>query len=364
MGVYEILLYYYIAWILAGIGLSLLFNSLFFIKKKSGKVVFGIGFILLVPIGCFKVYEIRSDIERWNRLGPFFQAIDKNKYNKVKQLIEEGQNVNEENSQIYPSTPLLYAIDKKNIRVVRLLVENGADVNYETRNPLSTPLEDAIDKGDTAIVNYLLEHGANVSLRNDKNAQNPEDATVDLLLSKNMFETMVKHGSDFDGIKNNYEIVYYLLANKADFNTKLENESTFLKFEIAKRDTAILDYLLEHGAQVYPRDTVYTEYPIEYATVNLSASKEIVEALLKHGADADCNQGAPLKGAVSKNNYEVVRCLLEHGAKVEHYLPELENRAKRNFDFLKGRSTFPEDSIKTVRILELLEKYASNKESE
>ena len=102
-------------------------------------------------------------------------------------------------------------------------------------------------------------------------------------------------------------------------------------------------------------------YPIEYTTVNLSTSKEVVEALLKHGADANCNQGIPLKAAVSKNNYEVVRCLLEHGAKVEPYLPELESRAKRNFDYLKGRSTFPEDSLQTVKILELLEEYSSKK---
>ena len=272
MGGYEILLYYYIAWILAGIGLSLLFNSLFFIKKKSGKVVLGIGLILLVPIGCFKVYEIRSDIERWNRLGPFFQAIDKNKYNKVKQLIEEGQDVNKDRIS-YPATPLTYAINKGEIRIVQLLVENGADVNYETYNHWPTPLEEAIDKGDIAIVNYLLEHGANVSSKGDRTS-------------------------------------------------------------------------------------------IVFAIKSFSANKEIVEALLKHGADINGNDGEPLKGAVSENNYEIARCLLEHGATVEPYLPQLENQAKRNFAYIRGRKSNTEDSLQTVKILELLDEYSSKKAME
>ena len=72
---FEILFYYYIACILGIVGFVLLFTSLFFIKQKSGKVAFGISLILLVPISYFKVYEIRSEIEMWNNLGPLLQAI-------------------------------------------------------------------------------------------------------------------------------------------------------------------------------------------------------------------------------------------------------------------------------------------------
>ena len=268
--------YYYFAFPVFIIGIIIILLSLL-IKKKSDKIFFGIaGLICLIPFIHVMINNIQIDIENRNDLGPFFQAIDKGKYDKIKQLIEEGQDVNEENISAYPPTPLLYAIDKKNIRTVRLLVENGANVNFKPSRNGSRPLDCAIARGDTAVLNYLLERGADVSLRD--------------------------------------------------------------------------------GA-----DSIYS---IEYATVNLSASKEVVEALLKHGADADCNQGAPLKGAVSKNNYEVVRCLLEHGAKVEPYLPELEDRAKRNFDYLKGRNSFPEDSLQTVKILELLEEYSSKQESE
>ena len=261
----------------ATVGITLLILSFGIgIKRIWGKVVFILGLICFLPHVLLFIHNIQIDIENWNDLGPFFQAIDKGKYDKIKQLIEEGQDVNEENISAYPPTPLLYAIDKKDIHSVRILVENGADVNFKPSRNGSRPLDCAIARGDTAVLNYLLDHGADISLRDEA-------------------------------------------------------------------------------------DSIYS---IEYATVNLSASKEVVEALLKHGADANCNQGIPLKVAVSKNNYEVVRCLLEHGAKVEPYLPELENRAKRNFDFLKRRSSFPEDSIKTVKILELLEEYSSKKAEE
>ena len=83
------------------------------IKRVGGKVVLTLGFICFIPLVHLFIHNVQIDIKNWNNLGPLLQAIDKSKYDKVKQLIEEGQDVNKENHQAYPSTPLLYAIDKK-----------------------------------------------------------------------------------------------------------------------------------------------------------------------------------------------------------------------------------------------------------
>jgi hypothetical protein len=221
------------------IGCILLLMSLFAIKLKrvAGKIVFVTGIIFLVPFGFFITQRMQDSRSSWNELGPLLQAIDKNKYSKVNQLIQNGYDVNEDRLYTYPSTPLTYALTKGNIRIIQLLVENGANVNAKPNNG-SKPLMEAIFLKDTTILNYLLEHGADM---------------------------------------------------------------------IPEKET---------GTPIYP-----LSYAIGLSdwrdTATLTASKAVVEALLKHGADPNAcsdNGFTPLQEAIERKNYEVVRCLLEYGA--------------------------------------------------
>ncbi|GHT12143.1 hypothetical protein FACS189426_15070 [Bacteroidia bacterium] len=268
MGDLSVLLYVYLFLFLVMVGLLFLMLSFVVgIKKIAGKIVFVVGILCCIPFTYLCI--LNYDNSHWECLGPFFQSIEKKKYDKMKQLIEEGYDVNENNRCAYESTPLSYAVHKGDIRSVQLLVEHGADPNLEP-NIGSTPLDEAIYKGDTAILNYLLDHGADVSL---------------------------KTGS------------------------------------------------------------VNPIFPIEFATVNLSANKDIVEALINHGADVNVNNCEPLRGAIRNHNYEVVRCLLEHGAEADKHIEILRRQAIHTLEYLKEHKWY-NDTLPAVKIIELLEEYA------
>jgi len=254
------ILYFNIVFLVIGIG-AVIVSFIIGIKRIAGKLFLVAGIICCIPYLYLLKQDIQSNIDKWNNLSPLFRAIEKKKYDKVKQLISEGCDINEDNIYINPPTPLTYAIDKGNIRIVKLLVENGANVNFiSSINPtLNLPLSQAIFKGDTAIVNYLLQHGADVS---------------------------------------------------------------------AKKDF----------------------FPIEFA-INCN-NKDVVESLIKYGADVNTNQGKPLYAAVSDYKYEITKCLLEHGATAhDNNMQGMINIAK----YVGAERDI--DSLQQAKMLELLNKY-------
>jgi ankyrin repeat protein len=167
--------------------------------------------------------------------------------------------------------PLLQAIDKNKYDKVNKLIQSGYDVNEDRFYTYpSTPLTYAIDKSDIRIIQLLVENGA-------------------------------------------------------DITAKPNNGITPLETAIFRRDTVILNYLLEQG--ILEKETKTPVYPLQYAislsdwrdTTTLLASRNVVEALLKHGvdpnaySDEDCT---PLQKAIMYKNDKVVRLLLEYGAEM------------------------------------------------
>jgi len=151
--------------ILAISGAINLIISMFLIKRRKafGKVLFTIGFMCVFPFLWLNITEIKRTKQKWDRLGPLIQAIEKQDYKKAGKCIQEGHNVNEINEYAYPDTPLKYAIKKNDIEMVKLLVENGADVNLGKD---SEALRTAIGEKNVTIVGYLLEKGADVIVKN------------------------------------------------------------------------------------------------------------------------------------------------------------------------------------------------------
>ena len=169
--------------------------------------------------------------------------------------------------------PLLQAINKNKHDKVSKLIQAGYDVNKEGDSYPSTPLTYAIRNGNFQIIQLLVENGANT-------------------------------------------------------NTEPIQGLSPLNEAILRGDVLIVNYLLEHGAEVSPKGNPRNALqPIEYAT-RLSRCKEIIEALLKYGADVNSavsGTGTPLYGAIAHKNYEVVRCLLEHGADISLHGGKLES---------------------------------------
>ena len=66
----------------------------------------------------------------------------------------------------YPYTPLMQAIGPENFENITLLVEAGADVNYQDPITGDTPVISAADLNQYDIVYYLIQQGADYRLKN------------------------------------------------------------------------------------------------------------------------------------------------------------------------------------------------------
>ena len=125
-------------------------------------------------------------------------------------------------------------------------------------------------------------------------------------------------------------------------------------------DTAIVNYLLEKGADV---STKGYSYPVEIAIRSYKPnSLEVIKSLVKYGADINTNNGTPLSEAMSPYNhdYDIAYYLLEQGAKVDN-LPAFKSEVKYNMQYnLHGSDEERhEDSLQLVKILKLLNDYST-----
>ena len=86
---------------------------------------------------------------------------NKNKYEIVRLLIDNGADLNSEN--INGSTPLMYAIFYTNLSIVKLIVERGCDINFVNKINY-TPLSFAFYRDKENIFKYLIQYGADIDL--------------------------------------------------------------------------------------------------------------------------------------------------------------------------------------------------------
>jgi len=96
-------------------------------------------------------------------LQNFFYAIEKNDIKKVKEIIDDGININAIDE--YGSTALIAATRNCQYSIVKLLIDVGANVNIENYSR-NTSLSLAIKKGQIEIVNLLINAGANIDISN------------------------------------------------------------------------------------------------------------------------------------------------------------------------------------------------------
>jgi ankyrin repeat protein len=90
---------------------------------------------------------------------PLHVAVESNRAEVVRVLLEHGANVDAEDSQ--GRTPLHAAVGFNRAEVVRVLLEHGANVDAEDSQG-RTPLHAAVEFDTAEVVRVLLEHGANV----------------------------------------------------------------------------------------------------------------------------------------------------------------------------------------------------------
>lgn len=206
-------------------------------------------------------------------------------YDEATQLVNKTL-YRDNNSIVTPLAILIAKVDSSE-EIIKILLKYNADANviYKGKPIISI----AIRQHKNNIVDILLDHGVNI---------NAVDKSGDSLLL-----TAIKH--------KNIEVVGQLLKRGAKTNSKQ------LSSGINTGCAEIVEELLKHGANPNERANGI-DYPLGQAIYKENI--EMVETLLKHNADPDgCSIGVagghtPLIIALVKNNFQIIKVLLDNGA--------------------------------------------------
>jgi ankyrin repeat protein len=271
-----------------------------------------------------------------------FEAVKKADVERARSLIAEGANIDtkwgdtntkeeEEKAKAWAAenTPLYYAADSNNIDLVQLLVEAGADVNAGQWPALCQ----ALYKGNTAIAKFLIGHGANVNYPEDwgplHEASTSNIEMVKLLLARGA-DINAGHGPALHTAVNRgrRDIVELLIQRGADVNAKDTYGYTPLQYAAQTGRTEVVQLLLEAGANINAKNdngqtalhAILVFSRPKYQGAKYQFSKDTVELLLAKGADVnlkDKNGRTPLLLAAESADVEIVKLLLDKGAKVD-----------------------------------------------
>ena len=219
-------------------------------------------------------------------------AIRCNNTNWAKNLIENGGNVNQLDSE--GMSPLQWAIVKENYDIFNLLVQNNANLDFTWDKEKYSLLFQATALKKPKFVELLIKHGANVNVVNTHNAT-PLHAAADI-------------GAE--------DIVEILLRNFAKLDAKNNMLDTPIFFAASRGHNAILEMLLRNGATVNI-ENIEKKQPLHFAA-NMDHLQS-VELLMKYGANVnakDKDDVTPIHEAIEIGNFDVVRALINHGANI------------------------------------------------
>ena len=201
------------------------------------------------------------------------------------------------------ATPLHRAAGgNENPAAVAALVAAGAEVDGRDENG-DTPLHRSWSNPNPAVSQRLLELGADPLARNDSG----------VVADPNHCENWNTPEFARDG---NVQAVAACVASGRDVNARNEQGQTPLHHAVANRDSAIVAWLLDAGANSGPAD-IRSETPLHHAV--RARDRAIVTLLLEAGADPNSrsHEGTPLHSAANNRADSVVMtALLQAGADV------------------------------------------------
>ncbi|MBD3170229.1 MAG: hypothetical protein GF307_12155 [candidate division Zixibacteria bacterium] len=250
----------------------------------------------------------------------------------VKLLIENGAEV--DNPNAYDYRPMLSACAGGHLNIVKMLIDAGADIEattYDGANALLT----AAASGNQEMFEMLLELGADLnSVNNDGDnalhyaAVSPNSDFVRYLIDKGFDINSVNHQGEppihsacYTGRLENVKLLNSL---GADINTTdSSNQGIFVKTIYSAyrgvNDTllALMDYLIENGADVNSRDH-HGITPLMRAIHVENA--EILDKVIEAGADVNAvdEHGLPaIVRAIDDGHPGITGYLIEKGARVD-----------------------------------------------
>ncbi|KAH9524840.1 Poly [ADP-ribose] polymerase tankyrase-2 [Bulinus truncatus] len=243
-------------------------------------------------------------------------------YPKRKQVVEallrKGANLNDKNKDYL--APLHIAADKAHYDVMDVLLKHNAKVNA-LDGLGQTALHRVAQQGNMQACRLLMSYAIDPSIVSLQGYTAAQLATENI--QKLLREDPPVGGTDIDiqlleaAKAGDLELVKKLVAtnlhavNCRDVDGR---HSTPLHFAAGYNRVAVVEYLLEHGADVHAKDKGGL-VPLHNACSY--GHYEVTELLIKHGACvnvADLWKFTPLHEAASKGKFEICKILLKHGA--------------------------------------------------
>ncbi|KAL2078216.1 hypothetical protein ACEWY4_025901 [Coilia grayii] len=231
-------------------------------------------------------------------------------------LVRKGANVNQKTKDFL--TPLHLAAEKSHNDVIEVLVKHEAKVNAVDHLG-QTALHRAAHCGHLQTCRLLLSAGCDPLLPSLQGFSPSQLATHSV--QEVLQEGTLAGNSDTDrqlleASKSGDLDVVKKLCTLQNVNCRdVEGrQSTPLHFAAGYNRVAVVDYLLQHGADVHAKDKGGL-VPLHNACSY--GHYEVAELLVIHGAVvnvADLWKFTPLHEAAAKGKYEICKLLLQHGA--------------------------------------------------
>jgi ankyrin repeat protein len=231
-------------------------------------------------------------------------ASSRNQFPIVKYLVEHKANVNAQDKR--GATALMKSIYKEegmdpDQEIIEYLVKNGAKINTKDKDGETALIFASRDKNMIKILQFLIENGGDIKIKDNKKETALENAIIN----------------------NNFESVELLISKGANINNENEYNSTPLLQAIGNTwhrgtdvdNRKIIELLISKGADVNYRDGIALIYGIENLdTIKLLVSKG-VNINVQYYSDYE-GINTPLMLAVKNENPEIVKFLIQNGAKI------------------------------------------------
>uniref|UniRef100_A0A8D2PFV0 Poly [ADP-ribose] polymerase n=1 Tax=Zosterops lateralis melanops TaxID=1220523 RepID=A0A8D2PFV0_ZOSLA len=231
-------------------------------------------------------------------------------------LLRKGANINEKTKDFL--TPLHVASEKAHNDVVEVVVKHEAKVNA-LDNLGQTSLHRAAHCGHLQTCRLLLSSGCDpsiVSLQGFTALQMGTESVQQLLqegipLGNSDADRQLLEAAKAGDVDTVKKLCTVQSVNCRDIEGR---QSTPLHFAAGYNRVSVVEYLLQHGADVHAKDKGGL-VPLHNACSY--GHYEVAELLVKHGAVvnvADLWKFTPLHEAAAKGKYEICKLLLQHGA--------------------------------------------------
>jgi ankyrin repeat protein len=241
-------------------------------------------------------------------------------------LIARGDNVNAIDNN--GTTPLLFAISYRQPETAGWLIDNGADISV-TNNRGLTPLHYAAARQQNDMVDRLIELGSDINAQtNSDNTPLHYGATMgDITLARKLIESgaELEIGDDHHRTpllltareSGSAEMARLLVLQGADINAQDISGDTPLVLAAWRGFESMVDFFLEHGAQL-PASAEGRRALIGYAAK--SGLTMLFATLVDAGADVDfpsVTGGSLLHDAAAGGSDSIVAMLIRHGKGID-----------------------------------------------